>query len=306
MKLFRTFFPFLFIAVSFAQAETLSVWAPGVTKDNRNYFDFNKQDGSTWDTDDSNLCWAAASANVIAWWQEQNNVTTTQSSRIPRKDDVWQTFVAVFDNEGYNPRYAFDWWINGAENDDDISHRTQWGDDDAPTWISKVDGQKYGVYTYYSGGILSRGEYTATPLYDTSEHPVTGLLSNENIIKNCADDLVQLISSGYALTMEVATNDSPNPKWAEHAITLWGLDYHLDENKAVIDTVYITDSDVGNGLITAQIDGKGYAILGNNALPYRFIYADGMWSNPAQVPEPASTTLSLIALTALACRRKRK
>ncbi len=77
---------------------------------------------------------------------------------------------------------------------------------------------------------------TNSSIYDTIAHPVVGLLSNENIIKNCADDLVKLISSGYALTMEVATNDATRPednKKAEHAITLWGLDYHLDKNKAI-------------------------------------------------------------------------
>ena len=273
------------------------VWAPGVSISG-GWYDFDKSNGSEWHNDDSLMCWAASSANVIAWWQSQNKaIGDNQWQTIPQGVDIWKTFVGVYENGGSNPRYAFDWWINGTN----ISGvgQTDFGDDN-PTWIG-IDGKEYHPYTYQSGGILTSNVYNSTPLYDSKEHS-TSLIANENIMVNCAAQLVSLLNN-HAMAVEVAT-DVGKPA---HAITLWGVEYHLDSSgNTIIDYAYITDSDFdADQLVKAQVDGKGYLCnMPTENLAYRITHADGMWSEA--VPEPSTCSLSLLALTAWVLRRRRK
>ena len=67
--------------------------------------------------DDSLMCWAVSAANVIAWWQEQNNIKSEYDySTIPQGKDVHQTFVAVFDNVGGAiPRRLFNGGLTGLK-----------------------------------------------------------------------------------------------------------------------------------------------------------------------------------------------
>ena len=61
----------------------------------------------TW-TDDTNLCWAAASSNILAYtrWGRVGGMTTT--------DEMFGYFKAHWNDKVGNPYYALGWWWNGA------------------------------------------------------------------------------------------------------------------------------------------------------------------------------------------------
>lgn len=288
------------------------VWAPGVSWEG-GWYDFNKyakggesNGTSSYLKDDSLMCWAVSAANVIAWWQEQNNIQSENwYSTIPQGKDVHQTFVAVFDNDGANPASAFQWWIDGSTQN--LPNRTSFDDNDTSSWTS-IDGNTYYPGPFYDGGFLTSTQYTSTPFYNIAADPVTiadtKLATNGNSTTLQSRAIVEALESGYALSLEVTTGTGTT---GEHAITLWGVEYTEAANGDInLTKAYITDSDdYYDGIVAATVDQKGYLCemqIENGA--YKITNANGMRTT-VTIPEPATVTLSLLALCGLAARRKR-
>lgn len=293
------------------------VWAPGVSMEG-GWYDFNKyaKGGDSNGTsgylkDDSLMCWAVSAANVIAWWQEQNSIKSEYDySTIPQGKDIHQTFVAVFNNVGGNPAQAFQWWINGTQGGtiDYLPQRTDFPDDDESSWTS-IDGSTYYPGNFYSGGFLTNAYYTSTPFYNIAADPVTiantKLATNGQSITLQHRAIVEALKSGYALSLEVNTEDGTV---GEHAITLWGVEYTEAANGDITLTkAYITDSDdYYDGIVAAQVNGKGHlhGMKIENA-SYQITNANGMRTT-VTIPEPATVTLSLLAFCGLAARRRKR
>ncbi len=286
------------------------VWAPGVSWEG-GWYDFNKyakggESNGTADymKDDSLMCWAVSAANVIAWWQEQNSIKSEYDySTIPQGKDIHQTFVVHFANDGANPASAFQWWINGST--ENLKRRADF--DDNASWTS-IDGNTYWSGYFYSGGFLTDAYYTSTPFYNIAADPVTiadtKLATNGQSITLQHRAIVEALKSGYALSLEVNTNDGTV---GQHAITLWGAEYTEAANGDInLTKAYITDSDdYYNGIVAATVDSKGY-LVGMQIVnaSYKITNANGMRTT-VTIPEPATVTLSLLALCGLAARRKR-
>jgi len=295
-----------------AYTHAAEVWAPGVSLTD-GWYDFNKYSkGGTPScedsrmTDDGNMCWAASVANVIAWWQEQNNVTSHYSDMgriIPQGKDVYQTYVGVFENVGGNPAPAFRWWVDGTAVP---GTRTVYGDEGGPQWTGD-DGAIYYPDFYYSGGLLTNTNYTPTPLYSFADNPVTiadtKLSTNGYNVTLQHAAIVEALTAGYALSLEVATNDTTV---GEHAITLWGVEYtEATDGVITLTKAYMTDSDdYHEGIVTAQVDKKGFLYdmkIANAA--YQITNVHGL--RTVSIPEPTTATLSLLALGGLLARRRR-
>lgn len=324
MKRSRILFIGVLAAVSlfpFSHAFSAEVWAPGVSWEG-GWYDFNKYSKggvsngtSEYMKDDSLMCWAVSASNVIAWWQEQNNVKSEYSySTIPQGKDIHQTFVAVFDNDGGNPAPAFQWWING--NTQYLPDRTVFPGDDKSSWTS-IDGVTYHPGWFYNGGFLTDPYYTSTPFYSISDdNPVTiddtKLATNGNNVKLQHKKIVEALASGYALSLEVSTDEDNSP---EHAITLWGVEYTEAANgditltKAYITDSddYITDSDDGpSGIVSAEVDKKGYLVgMEIDNLAYKITNAHGL--RTIAIPEPSAFgLLAGLGAFALAVSRRRR
>lgn len=217
MKPSRAVLLSLLLVSAVAQAD--SVWAPGVSTSG-GWVDFNKADGDELYNDDSLMCWAASSSNIITWWQNQQKETA-----IPKPDytgSTWDFFRTITDNCGSNPRFALGWYVNGS----DVGSYWQWDTDNSKQ--------------YQTGGFLQS-------VYCTADNPV--FISNSESTSNGpyaqAAALVGALQSGYALTLEVGVPGSAAYANSSHAITLWGLDYTKDEDGIAIGQAYITDSDDG-------------------------------------------------------------
>ena len=311
MKRSRILFAGVLAAVSLFPFHAFSaeVWAPGVSLSG-GWYDFNKYSKggdsngtSEYMKDDSLMCWAVSASNVIAWWQKQNNVKSENwYSTIPQGKDIHQTFVAVFENDGGNPASAFQWWING--NTQNLPARTDFPDDDKSSWTS-IDGATYYPGPFHDGGFLTSTDYTSTPFYSISDNPVTiaNSSSGDLTVQNRA--IVDALSSGYALSLEVSTNDGSLPG---HAITLWGVEYTEAANGDITLTkAYITDSDdYYSGIVSAGVDGKGYLYGMKIAnLAYKITRADGL--RTIAIPEPSAFgLLAGLGAFALAVSRRRR
>lgn len=247
----------LLLASAVAQAD--SVWAPGVSQSS-GWVDYNKDRGSASGNDDSLMCWAASSSNIITWWQNQQKETA-----IPKPDytgSTWDFFRTITASCGGNPRFALGWYVNGS----DVGPYWQWD-----TTNSKQ---------YQTGGFLQS-------VYCTADNPVF-ISNSESTSKDPyaqAAALVGALQSGYALTLEVGvpTNTANVP--SSHAITLWGLDYTKDESGNItINNAYITDSDDGvTGIVTCTVkyaEGSSIHISPTSGsikgLAYEVNRADGM------------------------------
>lgn len=326
MKRSRLLFVGVLAAVSLFPFHAFSaeVWAPGVSGEG-GWYDFNKYSkGGTPSsndsrmTDDGNMCWAASAANVIAWWQEQNNVTSEYSDMdmgrtIPQGKDVYQTFVGVFENVGGNPAPAFQWWVGvdvNGDGDSDVvpGTRTVFGDEGGPAWTG-IDGKTYYPDFYYSGGLLTNPNYTSTPFYSISDNPVTiadtKLVTNGYSVILQHKKIVEALASGYALSLEVSTDEDNSP---EHAITLWGVEYTEAANGDITLTkAYITDSDDEHEvLVGAEVDKKGYLVgMEIDNLAYKITNAHGL--RTIAIPEPSAFgLLAGLGAFALAVSRRRR
>ncbi|MBQ8376239.1 MAG: IdeS/Mac family cysteine endopeptidase [Akkermansia sp.] len=260
MKPSRAVLLSLLLVSAVAQAD--SVWAPGVTSDG-GWVDFNKADGDKPYHDDSLMCWAASSSNIITWWQNQNS---KYSDTIPTPDytgSTWDFFRTITTDSGSNPRFALGWYVNG-------SGGNTW------TWDESNSTQ------YQSGGFLQS-------VYCTADNPV--YIANRNTSASNtyaqAAALVGALDSGYAMTLEVGIAGTTGNVPSSHAITLWGLDYTSDKDGNIsITDAYITDSDDAySGIVDCKVkhDGNSIILTPNKGdltqIAYTINRADGMNAN---------------------------
>ena len=257
MKPSRAVLLSLLLVSTVAQAE--SVWAPGVTLDG-GWVDYNKYRGQAPGNDDSLMCWAASSSNIITWWQNQQNGTMPDS--IPTASP-WDVFRTITTDSGSNPRFALGWYVNG-------SGGNTW------TWDESNSTQ------YQSGGFLQS-------VYCTADNPV--YIANRNTSASNtyaqAAALVGALDSGYAMTLEVGIAGTTGNVPSSHAITLWGLDYTTDKDGNIsITGAYITDSDDSHaGLVSCAVKLSENSIIltpqqgSLTQIAYTINRADGMNAN---------------------------
>lgn len=256
MKPSRAVLLSLLLVSTVAQAD--SVWAPGVTSEG-GWVDYDKADGDEPYYDDSLMCWAASSSNIITWWQNQQNGTMPDS--IPTASP-WDVFRTITVDSGSNPRFALGWYVNG-------SGGNTW------TWDEANSTQ------YQSGGFLQS-------VYCTADNPVHIADRNTSASNTYAQAaaLVGALDSGYAMTLEVGIAGTTGNVPSSHAITLWGLDYTTEEGNISITGAYITDSDDGySGIVDCKVkhDGNSIILTPNKGdltqIAYTINRADGMNAN---------------------------
>ena len=257
MKPSRAVLLSLLLVSTVAQAD--SVWAPGVSQSS-GWVDYNKDRGQAPGNDDSLMCWAASSSNIITWWQSQQNRTMPDS--IPTASP-WDVFRTITTDSGSNPRFALGWYVNG-------SGGNTW------TWDESNSTQ------YQSGGFLQSVYCTA----DNSVYIADRNTSASNTYAQAAA-LVGALQSGYAMTLEVGIAGTTGNVPSSHAITLWGLDYTTDKDGNIsITGAYITDSDDSHaGLVSCAVKLSENSIIltpqqgSLTQIAYTINRADGMNAN---------------------------
>ena len=238
MKLTRFFSLALGCTLSVASAaeplHTGCFWTEGVSTAG-GWYDANKIDNSDGDADD-NMCYAAAAANIIAWWQD-STVGSTLSSNAPKKlGDIWQTFINAnkeeYWDEGGDPLSAINWWISGVYSPASLNDTASW--------------ERYYVTVEESDGELLPVSLRGTEGYYFDQYGLNNkklasfLLDMQMYSKTLTDvDFAELLQDCGAISLAI----TPDGSDAGHAITLWGVEY---DEKGKLKTIWITDSDDGS------------------------------------------------------------
>ena len=332
MKLSRLLVLSLGLTSAFAAeettAETTIYWTAGVGM-NYGWNDINKtllDDGEFAAMEDS-MCYAAAAANIIAWWQaggwqDEPNAFLPSPDAPNTLDSIWAQYVGNNANpdEGGEPLSAMNWWISGIY--EPLDKNNCWAEKDDELWERYY--QSYDSVIDDSDGTTEPGSLTLTPSngyyydqYGLTQSDLSALLeevwveSDEPGAVDCTTvDFKALLESGAALTLGVCDDGDE----VAHALTLWGVEYDEEGN---LYKLWLTDSDD-----TDETNGEetilGIKVEIRNGKLYMDDYSENVYiagvyafnapvtSEWQLVPEPTTATLSLLALAALAARRRRK
>ena len=284
-------------SISVAAAET--IWAAGADKGG--WYDVDK---SLTDTRDDNMCYVAAAANLIAWWQNSDSGRKLSSSAPSSHEDIWNFFLDYSRNHqsGGDQLAAINWWISGVY--------VPVNEQEAQRSLYDMKPEDDSVHTLYTfpGFYFDR--------YGLCRDDLEAFLSLT--VEYTPSTLGDLLSGGAGVSLMLKSESGG----LQHAITLWGADYTA---AGALDKLWVTDSDDGvrklfsidvrtadNGRVyfdsTRDIGHyDAYEMFGISGI---YIYGLGTIHPEAAaswqlVPEPAAATLSRLALAGLAARRRR-
>lgn len=302
----------LALSAALSTATAAQAWVDGVSRTS-GWYDANKANPDSEDGD-NDLCWAASASNLIAWWQDKYSTPAEIPTDI---DDIWSTFKnRVEADEGGDTHAAFQWWLTGVyvPTTDAERFRSIFSKDTystLPSWA--------GYYYSEYGDELG---YTYNPFTKKWESSLSDFLCADYRNSVTSDNIISLVLQGCGMGIALAQDN--NSKFG-HAITLWGLEY--DSSTNAISRMWLTDSDDAqynfgqDGLFAVDVttrDNKLYIDTPNSNW-YREeenIYISHLfainpavsteWGIPLAVPEPGTATLSLLGLTGLLTRRRRK
>ncbi len=196
-------------------------WAKGLTFNadgsiSGGYYDVHK----VWGGVDDYMCWAASASNIIAWWQQLYDTTSTTPGTEPEDvTDIFSTIKQYWSNDGNSAESAFVWWLAGSGTNISYSY----------------SGGYYNQY-YDDWNIESSAYYCG--LVGTSA-------------TSTADILTGIFENGGMVSLGVNHYDGVNLT-AGHAVTLWGVT--TDEDTGHLTAIHLTDSDDHNdGVFTVQV-----------------------------------------------------
>ena len=208
---------------------------------------------------DVNMCWAAASANIIQWWQDRyvelgHTLPSTAITGAGTKTydgtkynlAIMEAYRDLWDNSrGGSVSHGVTWYFEGRNIMKEASAGTHAQPLNANTggyysndWNSILSNIYHGYDYVIVPGILEykdliSGEFNNYSIWGNG----SGLSGNASL-KKFSDLVVEFIDRGVtSLTVALAANLGS----IHHATTLWG--YEIDNATGIITKVWLTDSD---------------------------------------------------------------
>ena len=208
---------------------------------------------------DVNMCWAAASANIIQWWQDRyvelghtlpsaaiTGAGTKTYDGTKYNLAIMEAYRDLWDNSrGGSVSHGVTWYFEGRNIMKEASAGTHAQPLNANTggyysndWNSILPNIYHGYDYVIVPGILEykdmiSGEFNNYSIWGSG----SGLSGNASL-KKFSDLVVEFIDRGVtSLTVALAANLGS----IHHATTLWG--YEIDNATGIITKIWLTDSD---------------------------------------------------------------
>lgn len=304
--------------------KTISYWTAGVSKES-GWNDINKTilDNGSFAAMEDNMCYAASAANIIAWWQngewqDDTNGFKPNPSAPNTLDSIWAQYVGNNANpeDGGETLSAINWWISGIY--EPLDKNNMWAEKDDELWERYY--QSYD--SVFDDDSTEQDSLTLIPnngyyydQYGLTQSDLSALLQQVWVEEESANtsatsiDFKALLESGAALSLAVCDGGE-----LAHALTLWGVEYDEEGN---LYKLWLTDSDDADetkgeemilGIKVETRNGKLYMddYSENAYIAGVYAFNASVTREWQMVPEPTTATLSLLALAALAARRRRK
>ena len=219
------------------------------------WYDVNKKgEGSNGDI---NMCWAAASANMIQWWQDRYVAsgktlpstavtgpgTKTHGSYGTYELALMDVYHSEWDNsKGGHPEEAIPWYFEGklyggeyASSGTQATPKTDGG-----YWKSVWSNIEPYIYRGYQHELFT-SQYPQMYTYCYNNYYLWGNgseLTGTDRLKYFTDLVVESLNRGIAaMTISLSSNIAS----LHHAVTLWG--YEIDKSTGLLTRLWITDSD---------------------------------------------------------------
>lgn len=266
--------------------------------DSSTYYDYNK----LFDGSDKDLCWALAASNVLQFWQDKQSDYYISTNDIPDGGDVgtttyegytYSTYGTITETFVYYWKNVGGWEVNGLE----------W-------WIAGATGTltQTSTMSYPDSG----GGYWSDLISEDTTVAIEVSVLSEGDSDYFIDLVDTAVSNDYGMTLGIYST----LKSGAHAITLWGYAIEEDADGNLSYYIYITDSDdYYDGMLKIAIsydEDEDYWVMTDYYATsdyYGSWYIGDMTTlqlGVLYIPEPSTATLSLLALTALMARRRRK
>lgn len=324
----------LFLLCALCAATTASAkqyWVQGVNETG-GWFDTNKTGNN-----DDGFCWAAADTNILSWWYQQNKAASqvADEKNIPNtQKEIWDLYNNSFENETGHAASGLKWYFNGEAPQTPIKDSSKGGYAEALE-VTVEDIVTRDMYSYDPAW-----EYSSA----YNNYIKTGT-TDRDVLALVAADLKSYITQGYAIALGMkGYNPDTKQRWG-HAITLWGIEINEETGYMTKMWVTDSDDDLytladgttpkydASGLIelncirdwVGQYNEDGgidkldcymveSAVVGDEGDKwYRGVAVNDRIDQITAIklafngtPEPATATLSLLALAGLAARRRRK
>ncbi len=244
-----------------------SFFVNGVTKTS-GWLDVDKvldsSRNSGFSVEDEMLCWAATSANVLAFsgWDPGVSQVSNSSSYDGRNGAMFQHYTDHFDGtKGGYMKGGYDWWFNGDEVYSQNSNDTFYGGAEIDTPGGGGFFTEANFSSYYDGGPYNHG------------------LSN----------IQRALKAGLGVGIGIETNGGG------HAITVWGYEFDGSVQGSTqtwdnMTGIYVTDSDdKANQLAFYAVDSSGN--LSGNYQGWKIEEVQSFGANPNAVPVPGAVWL---------------
>ena len=206
-----------------------------------------------WDADksgtgDRQLCWAAADANMLAWWQQQYGVTDFSSSDVPESaDDIFAVFKQNWANVSGREEFGLTWWISGAS-----------------------ENGSYG--TFYADNYTGSGEQGAYYAAHYDAAATSALVKEVSLTgadaEQLARDWAAVYAAGGIISLGVYSSLSGSTLVGGHALTVWGF---ATDSAGRLSSITVTDSDDGvDAAVTLSLAynvTKGYYQIAQSGTP---------------------------------------
>lgn len=265
------------------RVRALTIFADGVSL-TAGWYDANK----IWDGSDYNLCWAAASSNVLQWWQDRQayvpeGIPNDWTTGNKYTSDILKTIHDNFPNS-YGNCNVVNWWLVG-----DRTYYTQ-----SP---QSSTGWKGGYWSEY---------------LDNTQNNLA-IWKNVYDLTSFTDYVDSAFNGNSSVTLWL-----PNTVWSgvAHYVTLWGYEILNDK----LASVWISDSDDGyTGLVKYNVNPdtlilaidqmarpSGVSGLSNFQIGGLYVFEGVIVDLPALIPEPAMIGMIFGGLVFFVCYRRKR